>query len=65
MTAQGAYIKLEGGNIMLHGPGNIDFKAAKKNLAGPKSVNQSLTLAKGEIKGCAQENVKNIAITEF
>lgn len=37
MTAQGAFFKLEGGNIMIHGPGKIEFKASKKELAGPKS----------------------------
>ena len=35
LTAQGAYLKLEGGNIMLHGPGKISFKATSKELAGP------------------------------
>lgn len=35
MTAQGASLKLEGGNIMLHGPGKIEFKASMKELAGP------------------------------
>lgn len=35
LTAQGAYLKLEGGNIMLHGPGKISFKASMKELAGP------------------------------
>jgi len=35
VTAQGAYLKLEGGNIMLHAPGKVDFKATKKELAGP------------------------------
>ena len=35
MTAQGAYLKIEGGNIMLHGPGKIEFKASKKELTGP------------------------------
>ena len=38
LTAQGAYIRLEGGNIMLHGPGKIEFKAGIKELAGPLSV---------------------------
>ncbi|MEC5164203.1 type VI secretion system Vgr family protein, partial [Janthinobacterium sp. CG_S6] len=38
MTAQGAYLKLEGGNIMIHGPGKMDFKASMKELAGPVSV---------------------------
>lgn len=37
MTAQGAYLKLEGGNIMLHGPGKIEFKASMKKLEGPES----------------------------
>jgi type VI secretion system secreted protein VgrG len=35
LTAQGAGIKLEGGNITLHAPGKIDFKATLKELAGP------------------------------
>lgn len=35
LTAQGAYIKLEGGNIMIHGPGTMSFKATTKELAGP------------------------------
>ena len=35
LTAQGAYLKLEGGNIEVHGPGKIEFKASMKELAGP------------------------------
>jgi uncharacterized protein (DUF2345 family) len=42
LTAQGAYIKLEGGNIMLHGPGKIEFKASVKELAGPASASTTL-----------------------
>ena len=38
LTAQGAYIKLEGGNIEVHAPGKVDFKASKKELAGPLSM---------------------------
>lgn len=38
LTAQGAYIKIEGGNIEVHAPGKVDFKASKKELAGPKNV---------------------------
>lgn len=37
LTAQGAFIKFEGGNIQLHAPGKIEFKASQKNLTGPKS----------------------------
>ncbi|HEY4317368.1 MAG TPA: type VI secretion system tip protein TssI/VgrG [Herbaspirillum sp.] len=35
LTAQGAYLKLEGGNIDIHGPGAMTFKAAAKELTGP------------------------------
>ena len=38
MTAQGAMLRLEGGNIMLHAPGKVEFKAGKKELGGPVSV---------------------------
>jgi type VI secretion system secreted protein VgrG len=42
LTAQGAYLKLAGGNIEIHGPGKIAFKASMKELAGPKSASLSL-----------------------
>ena len=42
LTAQGAYLKLEGGNIQLHGPGKIEFKASMKELAGPESASPEL-----------------------
>jgi len=35
LTAQGAWLKLEGGNIMIHGPGTMSFKASMKELTGP------------------------------
>jgi type VI secretion system secreted protein VgrG len=35
LTAQGAFLKLEGGNIMLHAPGKVDFKATMKEITGP------------------------------
>ena len=38
LNAQGAYIKIEGGNIEVHGPGVMAFKASMKELAGPKST---------------------------
>lgn len=34
-TAQGAWMKLEGGNIEIHGPGSMEFKASAKELTGP------------------------------
>lgn len=42
MTAQGAYLKLEGGNIMIHGPGKMEFLASMKELAGPASSSPTL-----------------------
>ncbi|GGC17992.1 type VI secretion system Vgr family protein [Pseudoduganella buxea] len=44
LTAQGAYLKLEGGNIMIHGPGTMSFKASMKELAGPASATREMTL---------------------
>ena len=35
LTAQGAYLQLEGGNILVHGPGTMSFKASMKELTGP------------------------------
>ncbi|QYF95414.1 type VI secretion system tip protein VgrG [Massilia sp. PAMC28688] len=53
LTAQGAFIKLEGGNIMIHGPGKMEFKASKKELTGPKSASSSVQLpAPGDPKVC-------------
>jgi uncharacterized protein (DUF2345 family) len=37
LTAQRAFIKLCGGNIELHGPGKVEFKATMKELTGPQS----------------------------
>jgi type VI secretion system secreted protein VgrG len=37
-TAQGAYLKIEGGNIELHAPKKMELKASQKNLTGPKSA---------------------------
>lgn len=41
-TAQGAYLKIEGGNIELHAPGKVEFKASKKDWTGPKSGSPTL-----------------------
>ncbi|MCS0630461.1 type VI secretion system tip protein VgrG [Telluria mixta] len=38
LTAQGAYIRLSGGNIEVHGPGKIEFKASMKEFTGPTSA---------------------------
>ncbi len=66
-TAQGAYLKIDGGNIELHAPKKVEFKASKKDWAGPASSSSSASLPKaGEIKGCSQRNAKGLdAISEF
>jgi type VI secretion system secreted protein VgrG len=42
LTAQGACLKLEGGNISLHAPGKVEFKASMKELAKPTKCTFSL-----------------------
>ncbi|WP_051453124.1 type VI secretion system Vgr family protein [Dechloromonas agitata] len=37
-TAQGAYLKIEGGSIELHAPGKVEFKASQKSWTGPASA---------------------------
>ena len=46
LTAQGAYIKMSGGNIEVHAPGKVDFKATMKSWTSGESDSNSLTLAK-------------------
>ena len=55
LTSGGAYIKLSGGNIEIHAPGMVNFKASMKSLTSPKSDSNSLSLAKGDLKGCAMK----------
>lgn len=43
-TAQGASLRLEGGNIELHAPGKVEFRASQKILTGPKSSSSSHSL---------------------
>jgi type VI secretion system secreted protein VgrG len=38
LTAQGASVKIEGGNITLQGRGTMTFKASSKELAGPANA---------------------------
>jgi len=54
LTAAGAALHIEGGNITLKGPGKIEFKAAMKELTGPGSASASLSLPEaGEVARCA------------
>ena len=55
LTAQGAYLKIEGGNIELGAPGIVEFKASSKELAGPKDASvQAPVLAGGNLQGCGE-----------
>jgi type VI secretion system VgrG family protein len=42
MTAHGAYIRLSGADIEVHGPGAVEFKASMKEFAGPESTTPAL-----------------------
>jgi type VI secretion system secreted protein VgrG len=44
LTAKGASIKLEGGDIQIHAPGKVEFKASMKELSGPKASSATLPL---------------------
>jgi type VI secretion system secreted protein VgrG len=53
LTAQGACIRLEGGNIEVHAPGKVEFKASKKELGGPQKASSEFKLPQpGELKLC-------------
>ena len=52
LTAQGAYIKMSGGNIEVHAPGKVDIKASMKSWTSPKSDSNSLSLAQGKADDC-------------
>jgi type VI secretion system secreted protein VgrG len=57
LTAQGAFIKLEGGNIMIHGPGKMEFKASLKELAGPQSSQPVLPeMPEGKMRICSMKS---------
>ncbi|KAF1712641.1 type VI secretion system tip protein VgrG [Pseudoxanthomonas kalamensis DSM 18571] len=56
LTAAGAYIKLEGGNIELGAPGTIEFKASQKELTGPKSASGQAQIPQGELKACPKQD---------
>ena len=53
LTAQGAYLKLEGGSIELGASGIVEFKASSKELAGPKGASgEAPVLGSGDLSAC-------------
>lgn len=56
LTAGGAYIKIANGNIEIHAPGSVQFKAAMKDLSSGTSMNVAApALPRGDLKGCAMK----------
>ncbi|WP_040394756.1 type VI secretion system Vgr family protein [Aromatoleum toluclasticum] len=45
-TAQGAYLRIEGGNIQLHAPSAVKLKASQKVFTGPASIETAEHAAK-------------------
>jgi type VI secretion system secreted protein VgrG len=43
MTAQGAVLKLDGGDITIQAPGKVEFKASMKELSGPANGSAAAT----------------------
>src|SRR5690606_32324044 len=62
LTAKGAYLKLEGGNIELGAPGTIEFKANRKEWVGVQSATGEAALPQAALQGCT-EKVKSAAMT--
>ncbi len=54
LTAAGAAIRIQSGNITLNGPGTVEFKASMKVLTSAGAASQALSLrAESELKECA------------
>ncbi|MBN3787868.1 type VI secretion system tip protein VgrG [Burkholderia sp. Ac-20353] len=54
LTAADAFIKMEGSDIVVGGPGKVAFKAASHDLTGPQSASGSTTLARSQATDCPQ-----------
>ncbi|TAM33598.1 MAG: DUF2345 domain-containing protein, partial [Rhodanobacter sp.] len=56
LTAAGAYLKIQGGDIEIGAPGKAQFKGAQREMAGGQSVSgEQVVLAKGKAKLCAMK----------
>ncbi|WP_157956724.1 DUF2345 domain-containing protein, partial [Salinicola halimionae] len=57
LTSGGGYIRIEGGNIDVHGPGAIDIKGAQHSFGGPASMDVAMPeLPEGEDVLCPIKN---------
>jgi len=58
LTSGGAYIRIQGGNIEIHAPGNIDIKGAQHAFNGPTSAPYDLpALPKGDLHNKLELNL--------
>ena len=67
LNVQGASVRLVGGNIEIHAPGAVTFKAQRHQLTKPKSdTGVNAVMGKGELKLCdfkmAGANIGNDAL---
>jgi type VI secretion system secreted protein VgrG len=52
LTCGGAYIRLAGGNIEIHGPGSVSYKGATHDMSGPDSMKAPIpVLPSAEVVG--------------
>ncbi len=59
LTAAGAAIRIQGGNITLNGPGTVEFRAGMKVLTGAAGANQAASLkAPSTLAECSQTGVQ-------
>jgi type VI secretion system secreted protein VgrG len=53
LASGGGYIRIEGGDVQVHGPGTIDVKGAQHAFGGPASMESDLPeLPRGELADC-------------
>ncbi|KRE89286.1 type IV secretion protein Rhs [Frateuria sp. Soil773] len=55
LTAKGAYIRLQGGDIEIGAPGKVEFKAARKELTGPQSASAQASVPGSALKACPKK----------
>ncbi|WP_407351812.1 type VI secretion system Vgr family protein [Luteimonas sp. R10] len=61
LTATGAYLKLEGGDIELGSPGAIEFKASKKEWTGPASASGNAQVPTAGLEACSKNDASAAA----
>jgi type VI secretion system secreted protein VgrG len=52
LVAGGAFLCIQGGNITLGAPGSVRVSGAQTVYTGPASMNASVSLVQGALKGC-------------